>query len=42
MNNTARQSLDLHRQHKGKIELALKVPLDSPEDLSRAYTFELL
>ena len=38
MTNTAQQSLDLHRQHKGKIELALKVPLDTPEDLSRAYT----
>lgn len=38
MNDTDRQSLELHRQHKGKIELALKVPLDSPDDLSRAYT----
>ena len=38
MNDTNQQSLELHRQHKGKIELALKVPLDSPDDLSRAYT----
>lgn len=38
MNDTDRESLDLHRKHAGKIELALKVPLDSVEDLSRAYT----
>jgi len=31
-------SLALHRKHKGKIEIGLKVPLDSGEDLSRAYT----
>lgn len=38
MSPIARQSLDLHHRHHGKIELALKVPLDSVEDLSRAYT----
>jgi len=38
MSNVNRESLDLHRQHGGKIELALKVPLDSIEDLSLAYT----
>jgi len=31
-------SLDLHRQHRGKIELAPKVPLQSLRDLSLAYT----
>ena len=38
MNEINRQSLDLHRRHGGKIELALKVPLDSVHDLSLAYT----
>lgn len=38
MSDVNRESLDRHRQHKGKIELALKVPLDSIDDLSRAYT----
>lgn len=32
------ESLDLHRRNRGKIELALKVPLDSLHDLSLAYT----
>jgi len=32
------KSLQLHRQARGKIEIALKVPLDTPEDLSLAYT----
>lgn len=38
MSDVNRESLDLHRTHGGKIELALKVPLDSINDLSRAYT----
>lgn len=38
MSDVNRESLDLHRRHGGKIELALKVPLDSIDDLSRAYT----
>ncbi len=33
-----RESLELHRACRGKIELALKVPLEDLEDLSRAYT----
>ncbi|MGC9452606.1 MAG: NAD(P)-dependent malic enzyme [Oceanipulchritudo sp.] len=33
-----RKSLELHRLHKGKIELAAKVPLESGNDLSLAYT----
>jgi len=32
------QSLDLHTAHGGKIEVGLKVPLASTDDLSRAYT----
>ncbi len=32
------QSVDLHAAHGGKIEVGLKVPLASTEDLSRAYT----
>ncbi len=36
MTDTDRESLELHRKHGGKIELALKVPLDSVEDLSLA------
>jgi len=38
MTETGRKSLHLHRQHGGKIELVLKVPLDSVHDLSLAYT----
>jgi len=38
MTTTDRESLDLHRHHDGKIELALKVPLDDTADLARAYT----
>jgi len=38
MADTSRESLELHRQNGGKIEIALKVPLESLADLSRAYT----
>ena len=33
-----RESIDLHRKHHGKIELAVKVPMNDRDDLSRAYT----
>ncbi|MEO0512859.1 MAG: NADP-dependent malic enzyme [Planctomycetota bacterium] len=32
------RSLKLHREHRGKLEIRSKVPLDSREDLSVAYT----
>lgn len=32
------KSLDLHRSHKGKLQTALKVPLNTAEDLGTAYT----
>jgi len=38
MADTSRESLEMHRQNGGKIEIALKVPLESLDDLSRAYT----
>lgn len=38
MRDVSEESLALHRKHKGKIEIGLKVPLDSEADLSRAYT----
>ena len=34
---TFARSLELHRDHRGKIAVALKVPLDSVEDLNLAY-----
>lgn len=36
--DTSTRSLELHRAQSGKIEVALKVPLDSIDDLSLAYT----
>lgn len=33
-----REALDLHREHRGKIETRVKVPLSTRCDLSRAYT----
>ncbi len=33
-----KESIDLHRKHHGKIELAVKVPMNDKDDLSRAYT----
>ncbi|MAO24809.1 MAG: NAD-dependent malic enzyme [Phycisphaerae bacterium] len=38
MSDAYEQSVELHRQHQGKIEIKSKVPLDTREDLSRAYT----
>lgn len=32
------EALDLHKQHHGKIGLLTKVPMNTKEDLSRAYT----
>jgi malic enzyme len=32
------RSIALHRQNRGKIGISLKVPLESSEDLSLAYT----
>ncbi|MFT7171327.1 MAG: malic enzyme, partial [Paracoccaceae bacterium] len=41
--NEARDSLnqraiDLHRAHQGKIEIALRAPLETSDDLSLAYS----
>lgn len=36
--NYAEESLKLHRQKKGKLEIASKVPLENKDDLSTAYT----
>lgn len=33
-----KESIDLHKKHHGKIELAVKVPMNDKDDLSRAYT----
>ena len=38
MDDVYKKSLDLHRTHKGKIEISPKVPLENKEDLSLAYT----
>lgn len=37
-NDIYQQSLDLHRTHKGKLETVSKIPLDSKEALSLAYS----
>ncbi len=36
--NYAEESLKMHRQKKGKLEIASKVPLENRDDLSTAYT----
>lgn len=36
--NYDQQSIEAHEKHKGKIEIASKMPLDTREDLSVAYT----
>lgn len=33
-----KESIELHKEHHGKIELAVKVPMNDRDDLSRAYT----
>ena len=33
-----KEAIELHKKHHGKIEIGIKVPLESREDLSRAYT----
>jgi malate dehydrogenase (oxaloacetate-decarboxylating) len=38
MDDLARDSLELHRKHRGKIAVSSKVPLKSVRDLSLAYT----
>lgn len=38
MDDVYKQSLDLHKKHRGKIEVISKVPLTSREELSLAYT----
>ena len=38
MNDIYKKSLDLHRQHGGKIEVVSKIPLTCKEELSLAYT----
>lgn len=32
------EAIELHRSHRGKLGISLKVPLETREDLSRAYT----
>ncbi|TRZ54548.1 NAD-dependent malic enzyme [archaeon] len=36
--NYAEESLKMHRQKKGKLEIASKVPLENKDDMSTAYT----
>lgn len=38
MGDVFEQSVELHRAHRGKVAVHNKVPLDTREDLSRAYT----
>lgn len=38
MTEYGQRSIDLHRQHKGKIEITSKIPLETLDDLSLAYT----
>lgn len=38
MTDVYKQSLELHRKHRGKIEIVSKVPLTNREELSLAYT----
>jgi len=38
MQTIGQQSLDFHRRHRGKITIAGKVPIETAEDLSLAYT----
>lgn len=38
MNDVYTRSLELHKKHGGKIEIANKVPLENKEDLSLSYT----
>jgi len=33
-----KEALDLHERHHGKIEISVKVPMETGDDLSRAYT----
>lgn len=37
-NDYNKEALELHKEHHGKIEIMSKVPLETREDLSRAYT----
>ena len=32
------KSLELHKEHQGKLEISVKVPCDTKEDLALAYT----
>lgn len=38
MDNIYQKSLELHKKHKGKISVELKMPLNTKEDLSLAYS----
>ncbi len=38
MQDPYQRSLDLHQAHRGKLEIASKVPLDTQDDLTLAYT----
>lgn len=38
MNDTNQASLDLHKKHRGKLEVKSKVKIETKEDLSLAYT----
>jgi malate dehydrogenase (oxaloacetate-decarboxylating) len=38
MDEVYKKSLELHKQHKGKISVELKMPLNTKEDLSLAYS----
>ena len=38
MSNVNEQALQLHKKHQGKLAVASKVPLESAEDLTLAYT----
>lgn len=37
-NDNSKKSIELHKKHRGKIEIKSKVPLKTSEDLSLAYT----
>lgn len=38
MSDAKQKALDFHSEHKGKIQITGKVPLDTPEDLGMVYT----
>lgn len=38
MHDYNKESIELHKEHRGKIETAVKVPMENKDDLSRSYT----